>query len=365
MRLLPNSLMKTIFLATALLCPLASVLAQEPTKLSLETTDGRTELVLPIALEGDTARYKSFVLGGEMTLTRKLADFTPESAFAFELAVANPSTSEACFAMAKKAASMQLMQQAGVQARRAVELAKGTPEEATQVAAIRTWGADLVETVCKAAIARKDLAVAQRALGLLTSRLSDQRSEEQLHALSVAVEELHAASVAAAAQERQAKMDAKKLEALHKRMKPIHDKVAQGDKLQAQGLAKSKNTSQSARLCEQSIDAYKAAGKALQELAKEISEDSDLAVEARAIGAHLHDSGIRSALHVANMLTVQSDFKNALDWTTRILAFDPSNLEAKAMRHTIEVAQASASESWRWNWNVVGDTPRPRGGNRR
>ena len=357
--------MKTIFLATALLCPLASLLAQEPTKLSLETTDGRSELVLPIALDGDNARYKAFVLGGEMTLTRKLADFTPESAFAFELAVSNPTTSAACFAMAKKAASMQLMQQAGVQARRAVELAKGTPDEATQVAAIRSWGADLVESVCKASIARKDLAIAQRALGVLTSRLSDQRSDEQLMALSAAVEELHAASVAAAAADRQAKMDQKKLDALQKRMKPIHDKVAQGDKLQAQGLAKSKNTGQSARLCEQSIDAYKAAGKALQELAKDIAEDSDLAVEARAIGAHLHDSGIRSALHVANMLTVQSDFKNALDWTSRILAFDPSNLEAKAMRHTIEVAQATASESWRWNWNVVGDSPRPRGGNRR
>ena len=357
--------MKTIFLATALLCPLASLLAQEPTKLSLETTDGRSELVLPIALDGDNARYKAFVLGGEMTLTRKLADFTPESAFAFELAVSNPTTSAACFAMAKKAASMQLMQQAGVQARRAVELAKGTPDEATQVAAIRSWGADLVESVCKAAIARKDLTIAQRALGLLTSRLADQRTEEQLAQISASVEQLHADSVAAAAADRKAKVDAKKHDELQRKMKPIQDKVAQGDKLQAQGFAKSKNSSQSAKLCEQSIDAYKAAGKALQELGKQMAEDSDLANEARAIGAHIHDSGIRSALHVANMLTVQSDYKNALDWTTRILAFDPTNLEAKAMQHTIQIAQAEASESWRWNWHVVGDNPRPRGGSRR
>jgi tetratricopeptide (TPR) repeat protein len=357
--------MKNLLLAALLLCSLASLRAQDEAKLSIETADGRVEHVVPLAVEGGNARYKAFVLGGEMTTTRKLSDLTPESAFAFEVAVANPKTSAACFEFAKKAASMRLMQQAGVQARRAVELAKGAPDEAAQVAAIRSWGADLVESVCKAAVERKDLAVAQRALSVLTSRLADQRTEEQIAQLSASVEQLHAASVAAAAADRKAKVDAKKHDDLHKKMKPIQDKVAQGDKLQGQGFAKSKNTSQSAKLCEQSIDAYKAAGKALQELGKQIAEDSDLANEARAIGAHIHDSGIRSALHVANMLTVQSDFKNALDWTSRILAFDPGNLEAKAMRHTIEVAQAEASESWRWNWHVVGDSPRPSVGQRR
>ncbi len=356
--------MKTFSLALALLCSLVAVRSQEPARLSIETSDGRVEQVEPIAVDGGNARYKAFVLGGEMTTTRKLSDLTPESAFAFELAVAKPTTSEACFEFAKKAAAMQLFQQAGAQARRAVELAKGAPDEATQVAAIRSWGADLVESVCKAAVARKDLAVAQRSLGLLTTRLADQRSEEQLAQLSASVEHLHFTAVAAAAADRKAKVDAKKHDDLEKKLKPIYDKVTQGDKLQTQGIAKSKNTGQSAKLCEQSIDAYKAAGKALQELGKQLVEDADLAKEARVLGSHIHDSGIRSALHVANMLTVQSDFKNAMDWTTRILAFDPSNLEAKAMRHTIEVAQAEASESWRWNWQVVGDSPRPRGGSR-
>ena len=101
--------MKNLPLATLLLCSLASLRAQAPAKISIETVDGRVEQVEPIAVESGNARYKAFVLGGEMTTTRKLSDLTPESAFAFEVAVANPKTSAACFEFAKKAASMRLM----------------------------------------------------------------------------------------------------------------------------------------------------------------------------------------------------------------------------------------------------------------
>ena len=53
--------------------------------------------------------------------------------------------------------------------------------------------------------------------------------------------------------------------------------------------------------------------------------------------------------------------KNAMDWTQRILAFDPDNEEAKAMARTITIAEASASDDWGWGWNIghIGDTPKP------
>ena len=43
-----------------------------------------------------------------------------------------------------------------------------------------------------------------------------------------------------------------------------------------------------------------------------------------------------------------------MDWTNRVLAYDPNNAEAKAMVATIQNAQAVASGDWDWRWNVPG-----------
>jgi hypothetical protein len=352
--------MKYLALSLFLLCPTGRLTAQDLPKLYLVTVDGRQEQVQPLSLDGDKVRYKVFVLGGEMTTTRRLTDFTPESAFAFEAAVTAPKSFAQHFALAKKAATMGLLPQAGTQARAAIGLAKGTLDEAANVGAVRTWGADIVEAKCKEAIAQKDVKSAQRALGILTSRLSDQRTDEQLAALSTAVEALELAASDAKETARQQKLDSKARESLQRKLKPIRDKVAQGDKLQSQAFAKSRNTSQSAKMCEQSIEAYKSGWKGLEDLTKQLETDAELASEASELASRIHDNGIRSALHAANMLTVQSDFKGALDWTNRILKFDPKNEDAKAMMQTIQLAEADASESWRWNWHVVGDRPRPR-----
>ncbi|MEQ1632144.1 MAG: hypothetical protein ABL997_07205 [Planctomycetota bacterium] len=352
--------MKILALSLLLICPIARLSAQEATKLYLETVDGRQEHVQPLSLDGDKARYRVFVLGGEMTTTRRLSDFTPESAFAFESAVTAPKTFDQHFALAKKAASLGLLPQAGTSARAAISVVKGSANEKEQVGEVRSWGADIVEAKCNEAIAQKDVKTAQRALGILTSRLADQRTDEQLAALSAAVETLEVAANEAKESARQKKLDDKTREALQRKLKPIREKVAQGDKLASQGLAKSRNTSQSAKLSEQSIDAYKSAWKGLEDLSKQLENDAELASEASELASHIHDNGIRAALHAANMLTVQSDYKGALDWTARILKFDPTNDDARSMMQTIQLAEAEASESWRWNWHVVGDRPRPR-----
>lgn len=352
--------MKILALSLLLACPIARLAAQDAPKLYLETVDGRQEHVQPLSLDGDKARYKVFVLGGEMTTTRRLADFTPESAFAFESALAAPKSFDQHFALAKKAASMGLLPQAGSAARAAIAAVKGAADESEKVGEVRKWGADALEAKCKDAVAQKDLKSAQRALEILSTRLADQRSEEQMASLSAAVEALEVANHEAKESARQQKMDAKTHEALARKLKPIREKVAQGDKMASQGVAKSRNTSQSAKLSEQAIDAYKAAWKGLEDLSKQLEGDAELASEASLLASRIHDNGIRAALHAANMLTVQSDYKGALDWTARILKFDPNNDEARSMMQTIQMAEAEASESWRWNWHVVGDRPRPR-----
>ncbi|HEX5052514.1 MAG TPA: hypothetical protein VFZ65_12125 [Planctomycetota bacterium] len=340
-----------------LLLPVAALAAQESPTIDATMKDGRTERIQPLELNGDKARFRVFVLGGEMVVTRKLSDFSPDSAFRFEVATRKPDSFEDHFDMAKKAADLDLLPPAGAQARQAIEKVKGTPEEAANTAKVRAWAADTLETKLRAAIAAADLAKAKQLLKLLTTRLSDQRTEESLAALAESVDGLSQKAAEGERVSRQEKLDAKARDAIEKRLKPIYERIEKGDKYQTAGISQSRKTVQATRQCEQSIDAYKAAWKATQELAEKYPDDEELAKEVAAIGSRLQTSAIRSALHAANMLVVQSDYKGAMDWTGRVLRFDPDNAEAQAMVRTIQVAEAAASSQWGWGWTLGGGAP--------
>lgn len=333
---------------------LAPLMGQESTLLPVRMKDGRTENIVPLALNGELARFKVFVLGGEMTISRKLSEFEPESAFRFEVLATRPQTFAAHFELAKKAVAMDLLPQAGAEARKAIESLQGTPEVDARTAEVRAWAADTLEAKLDAAIQAKNLATAKHLLKLLTTRLADQRSDEQLQALADRVEVLADAVAESQQAARQAKLAAAARDVIQRRLKPIRERIAQGDKQQKDAIAQSRSTVKSTRLCEQSIESYKAAWKSTQDLAAKFPDDADLAEEVSALGHRLQDSAIRSALHAANMLTVQSDYKGAMDWTTRILALDPDNAEAKEMMRTIQLASAAASSNWGWGWSVVG-----------
>jgi tetratricopeptide (TPR) repeat protein len=267
--------------------------------------------------------------------------------------------------MAKKAADMKLRAQAGSEARAAIEAAKGSPDADQKKTQVRAWAADALEKMIAHSVAAGELEDARQCLKLLTTRLPETRTEEQFNAIAASVEGLEATKKQQKDAARQANLDAKQREAIAKRMKPIEDDVAKANKRYQDAVRKSRSTTASTKLCEEAIDLYKKAYKALQALLEKNADDAQLADTAATLSKEMHDSAIRAALHAANMLCIQSDYKNAMDWTQRILAFDPDNEEAKAMARTITVAEASASDDWGWGWNIghIGNTPKP--GNQR
>jgi hypothetical protein len=128
--------------------------------------------------------------------------------------------------------------------------------------------------------------------------------------------------------------------------------VAKGNDEYQKAVRKSRSTVAATKLCETAISHYKKAYNSLNELVEKFSDDEHLSGEAQSIGQEIHDNGIRAALQAANMLCIQSDYKGAMDWTQRILAFDPQNAEAKQMAQTITMAQATASDDWAWGWTI-------------
>lgn len=349
---------------TILLLPLLSFLQfapQDPQAVALAYKNGETVHAQLVELNGEDVKLKVFVMGGSMTVRRKLAEFQPSSAFVLELEAKPPKGFDEHFAMAKRAMELGLVPQAGIQARAAVESVKDPAQQELKRTEVRKWAADALEKMLQEAVSAGRLSDAQHYLKIISTRLSDQRTEEQLDALAASVEGLAASQGEKAMGERQAKLDAQTREKIANALKPIQKQIDAGDKSRREAVSKSRTTVASTRLVEKALDSYQAAWKALLALVEKYQDDAELSRAAEKMGEHIHDHAIQSALHAANMLCIQSDYKGAMEWTSRVLAFDPNNAEAKRMVQTIQIASAASSHRWGWDWSIVGGGgPRPR-----
>ena len=341
----------------SLLLSLVLLTPQDPltsSNLYLRKTDGEVISGKLMSLEGDEVKLKVSVLGGSMVVTKKLSDFEPASAFRIQLAANPPKTFEQHFDMAKKAGDAGVLRQAGKEAREALKTVEGKPDFKEKEQEVRAWGADTLEKRVKDMVAKGDLKEAKHALELLTTRLPDQRTEEQLDAIADQVDALAASEKAEKDAARAAKMDAKVQADIDRRLKPIVADIDKGNAAYADAVRKSNKTVASTNLCEKAINFYKKAYKSLETLVKKHPDDQHLANVSADLGKEMHDNAIQAALHAANMLTVQSDFKGAMSWAQKVLAYEPDNAEAKQMVQTITLASAAASGNWGWGWTTAG-----------
>src|SRR5262245_42540641 len=170
----------TTLLATLLSTLLGWACAQDPTPVTVTTKTGKTVRLQVLSVANGKAKVKIFAFGGEVTMERDLSVLTPESQFLVETRAANPKTFEQHFVLAKRAAELELLPQAGQQARLAVKAAGDGPDAESSRKLLRAWAADALEKMIGNAVADDDLERAEDCLEILTSRLADQRTEEQL-----------------------------------------------------------------------------------------------------------------------------------------------------------------------------------------
>jgi tetratricopeptide (TPR) repeat protein len=329
-----------------------SARAQDATPVSVTTKEGRSGRVQVLGLKDGQAKLKVFAMDGEITITRPLDHFEPVSAFMIQVRATDPKTFEQHFELAKAAAKLDLLPQAGNQLREAAKAAGSGPDAEAKRNQAASWAADELERRINAAVGAGDLATADHCLDILTTRLPDQRTEDQIAKLTASVDQLRDAADAKKASERSAKRAASQQAALEKKLEPIRSKLAQGDKEYAKAVSQSKNTAASARACEAAVSQYKEAWKQAQDLTKASPDDIELQTEVAELSDAIVEHGLRAALHAANVLTLQSDYKSATDWVNRILKFDPDNEAAKEMLETIQVAQAAAGnrDDYRYGW---------------
>jgi hypothetical protein len=330
---------------------LSSAIASE--RVGIETKTGKVVTAEVLSLRDGTVELKVFGFGGEAIVKRSLDVFVPESVFVIELAAADPKTFDAHFALAQRAAELDLLPQAGAQARAAMELA-GTGEAGdANRKKVHAWAADALEKMIHAAVSANDHDRASHALHLLTTKVPEQRTEAQLAAITEKVESLQVAARAKLAADRAAKRDAQKKAEVEKSLAPIHEAIARGDKHFAKAVAQSNDTTSSARSCEAAVEAYKLAWKGTHTLVARYANDMDVQNELGELSDTIESSALRAALHAANVLTSQSDYVGARNWVNRILKHDPGNAEAKEMLQTIQLAEAD-SRDYRFRWKDKG-----------
>ena len=130
---------------------------------------------------------------------------------------------------------------------------------------------------------------------------------------------------------------------------PVLQHVQRADDKVKEGLRNARSTVQATRSYEQSLRLYKSASVELQALLKKYDEDPEVQEEGAQLVQRVKDGAVQATVHAGNALTVQGDYRAALQWANDGLVLDPANEDAKALIRTIQIAQAAGNGWGGWN----------------
>lgn len=354
----------TSFLLVALALPAQesaaaapSPMASTPPRLTVGYVDGRVTQVELLELRDGKVRVRSFLYGGSMVHVTKLDQFEPLSRYRMVVALSPPATFAEHFAMAKLAGEWRLLDQTAQHLRSALATLGDEAEAKAQQDEVRSWAAAWLETIVGESLAAGNVREAERRLGILCSRLADRCSEERIEELARQVDTVRTQQEEERSRARLARLQERDRADLSGRLKPIQALVETGDRRMRDAMRHARRTVQTTRLAGSAIDAYRAAWEEAQQLARRFPGQEDLVAELGDLAIALQERSVKAALHVANSLTFQSDFRGAMNWVDRALEFDPDHGEAKELRRTILVASAAAGG---WGWMNSPDSARLR-----
>jgi hypothetical protein len=154
-----------------------------PTETSFLTRSREALTGHVLAIDGDRVVMHVVFMDGSATIRRKLSDFTPVSQLLIQLQLAPPTTFAEHLAIARRAIELGILPQAGEHAGIARRLAAAdTTGEQTRT--LDTWAAATLHELFDGAIREDDGAAARHFLRLISTRVPDRFTEEQLGTMS-------------------------------------------------------------------------------------------------------------------------------------------------------------------------------------
>ena len=324
---------------------LSLLTAQEPESRSFLLKSQEVLAGRVLRLDGATVVMHVDFLGGSATVRRSLADFAPASVFEIQLAAAPPKAFAEHLQMAAQAVQLGLLPQAGRQAELARSWAK-QDASGEQQKTLDAWVAATLSNLFDKAIENGELADARHWFRLAVTRVPDSLASDEVQRMLDGLAGLAAKgrrnAVALPAGPTAEELAAEKLFA------PVLKHVQQGDVAVAAGLRDSRHTVKATHSYELALARYKTAGTELQHLLAAHADDAFVQAEAAQLVQRVKDGAMQAALHAGHALVVQGDYRTAYEWANKALLLEPGNSEARALRNTVEMAQAAGSAWGLW-----------------
>ena len=283
---------------------------------------------------------------GHYSVWRDLDDFQPHSAYRALAELAAQDNADDRLRLARFAASHDLVYVAQRELRLARQLAGDESLHQDLERDIAARGARALEKLFRSALKRGDLRKAKRLLNELIIRYPDSNQAAHKEGLRVEYEQ---AEKAAADERRRASLARKQAQLERHReakLRPIRGRLERAVRDNRQGLLSSKSFSKAHGLFQRAIHGFEAVTKDADKLLKNKTNDVAFVREVSELRQRAVAATQEALLNAASVCLVRGQFARALGHANRVLALDPENGNARAMRARIETA---ANESG-WGW---------------
>ena len=295
-----------------------------------------------IETDGTRVRIRVSVAGGTGTAWYSIDRFTPESQVDLRRAITEESDLSGQLAVAEFAMDKGLIDDSKKQLRRAALLADDYEENAGPDFKPRALA--LIDRIVVAMVQSGDVRAAEGAVNRLLTRHGSDLTEAERAAMVDNLDAATSARTEQVQQQRRAELDEEALKELDKKIEPIVKSIDAADEIHRKALLGSRKRGNALRECDRAIKKYDSALKQLEALVADSSGDRALVSELAALGQQATTGRYDALLTSASLYLTRGQFNNALERTNTVLADDPDNKEAKAMRARIEVA----ANDWGW-----------------
>jgi hypothetical protein len=344
-----------IVLAFALVAPAAAQTGNDPQVIT--SKNFIQTYVFATAQNGKTGlrgRVKR-VAGKEVTFTvyqgpatwdekHDLDMFTPPSQFRI-MQVVTPDTAEAQLDLARWGLDHDAPTQANYALMTARSLAQDPNLGAGLHKSIREQTAARLRNRFQYELAQGRVATANQALRELNRYYADVVPANVLAQMNTSLQAREAQFRQDQQAKRAAEAVARKDKDFHRKLKPIQARVARGQADINRGLNAGSSMSKALNSFGNAIRDLDNALRACDRLHKEYGNEGTFTADLNYLHEQAQKSLTEALLNSASIYTARGSFNNALGNVNKILAYDPNNTRALAMRGRIESA---ANEGWGW-----------------
>jgi hypothetical protein len=294
-----------------------------------------------LSVDDDSVTLKISLYGGTAEVTRKLKDFTPESAFRIVSSQAKD-TYEDHLRLAREAEKLGALPFIRQELKAAFQVAEKANNE-TQQNEVKKIAADTAEKYFSVALQKNDLPNAKKLLNVILVKLPDERTDAQKKALLEAYEAAEGRVQSDMKAERAEKAEQAKIDEAERVIDPIKKKIVEAQQLNREGLLAGGKNVGARNKFDQALQMAKSAYQQLKP--QEKSSNKLIKDQYSSLVTQIFEVGKDACINAASTSLIQTDYNKAREYVNLVLSVDPKNEEALDMRGRIEMASTT-----RWWW---------------